>query len=662
MQKNNALAVLKKYFHFNAFRSGQQEIIQSLLDGRDTLGIMPTGSGKSICYQVPALILPGLTLIISPLIALMKDQVDALQKLKIPATFLNSTLNRNETETRIQELREGQYKMLYVAPERFRVGSFRKLIHQLEISLLAVDEAHCISQWGHDFRPSYLRIKDIIQETGHPTVVALTATATRHVQQDIVKQLELKSPKVVVRGFDRPNLKLFAVEFEDEQQKQKEMLRIIQSVPGSGIVYVATQKTVEEITSTLNSHDIPAIGYHGGMNKIERNSAQNRWLANQVRMVVATNAFGMGIDKADVRLVLHYNIPGSVEAYYQEAGRAGRDGKTSFCVLFFSHRDHIIQQYLIEASFPPEDILKDIYDFLFSLGRKQILLTYREIASMVDCGEMQVASAVKLFERYKIVKRLERKVLTYEVDFLMPLSQARKKVARAALQKKVLDFLSNDIAKRFTIRETLKKTGLSEDQLNRVMRELVGKGILAYTPPFRGRGIELTSVRVEWDKIPIDFDEYEKQMQIQFAHLEEMELYVTKRICRRKYILDYFGEKYSKENCGACDICLNWHSPLAEEKSAKRNDMQTLLECVLEFDGTFGVTTIASILKGMYEKRFEYWNADSSPYFGAMMEKDKNKIMRMIFAAIKKGYLKRKSGQYPTLEITRDGLEYLRKK
>ena len=661
--KNNPdgrlLETLRRHFNFSEFRDGQQEIIQAALSGRDTLGVMPTGSGKSLCYQLPALMLPGLTLVISPLIALMKDQVDALARQGIRATLINSSLKKEEAERRLLDVSRGKYKLLYIAPERFNIASFMRLLNRLDVSLVAVDEAHCISQWGHDFRPSYLKIKNIVQKIGRPPIMALTATATRLVQQDIIRQLEMNDPVIVVRGFDRPNLKLFAIELPDEEAKERELIRIVSSIKGTGIVYVATQKMVAHVCEVLELNKMACVGYHAGMDKKHRTEAQNRWLSDEVPIIVATNAFGMGIDKPDVRFVLHYNIPGSMEAYYQEAGRAGRDGKTSYCVLFFSYRDHTIQQYLIDMTYPSEEILEEIYYFLFSLGRKEILMTYAEIAEAVDANEMQVASAVKLFERYGILKRMERHRRVFQAQLLMSAKKAQKATAGAPVQKKILEYLLNDISGKYDLDELLRATGLSQEQFSRAVRQMEEKGVLTYFPPFRGRGIVITSLEQPWEKVPIDFAEYRRQYEIQLQRLEDVENYVRSKVCRRKYILDYFGEKYGKKNCGACDVCLDWHSPEEDKRSVlPRDDLQILLEAVYEFDGMFGINRIAGMLTGDRESVGKS-TLDGSEYFGALSHKDAQTVRRLIYAAIKQGYLNRTEGKYPRLELTQKGLEKL---
>ncbi|MGD9486523.1 MAG: ATP-dependent DNA helicase RecQ [Calditrichaceae bacterium] len=661
MSLKNAREILKKHFNFSDFRPSQKDIINSVVSRKDTLVVMPTGSGKSLCYQVPALMLPGVTLVVSPLIALMKDQVESLEKLAISATFINSTLSYHETESRIRDVRDGKYKLIYIAPERFHVSSFSKLISQIEVSLVAVDEAHCISQWGHDFRPSYLKLRKVIESLGNPTVIALTATATVDVQKDILSQLGLMNPHVYITGFDRPNLKYFAIDMS-EDQKKRELIRIALSVKGSGIVYVSTKKGVQEVSLLLKENHISCAGYHGGMEKKSRDSAQNQWLSGQTRVIVATNAFGMGIDKADVRFVIHYNMPGSMEAYYQEAGRAGRDGKTSYCLLFYSYKDRKIQEFLINNGFPSEEVLKKIYDYLFSLDKKQILLTYTEIGSAIKCNDLQIGSAVLLFERHGILKRMARQVLHFRFEILEDYQTASKKIKRAPLQKKVLEWLSNRSDDYTPLQDPLSELDITADQFSHTMRELASKNILLYIPPFRGRGIELTSSKTPWSKIAIDFAAYDTQRTRQLDRINDVESYVHGFHCRRKYILGYFGEEYQNDKCGGCDYCLDWQSPESESVDKSRhdhNDFSLILGCIEEFDGKFGVTTFSSILKGIDEDRFRDKKIDRSPFFGALMEKNEKTIIKLIYSALQKGFLAKSAGNYPVLELTELGYRHL---
>ena len=350
-----ALEALTRYFGYDSFRPGQQGIVEALLAGRDVLGVMPTGAGKSVCYQIPAALSPGATLVISPLISLMRDQVDALNDLGMPAAFINTTQTPDEQAMVFAQAAAGQIKLLYVAPERLETGRFRDFAARTPISLIAVDEAHCVSQWGQDFRSSYLGIGDFIAGLPQrPPVGAFTATATERVRRDIVGLLGLRNPAVTVTGFDRPNLYFDVVKLETKY-KAAWVARYVADHPDeSGIVYCATRKTTEALADTLNQMGHPAVAYHGGMSPDAREVAQRDFITDKVPVVVATNAFGMGIDKSNVRYVIHHNLPESIEAYYQEAGRAGRDGEPSRCTLLWNESDIVTRRRLLDNDYENE--------------------------------------------------------------------------------------------------------------------------------------------------------------------------------------------------------------------------------------------------------------------------------------------------------------------
>ncbi len=354
---------LRTYFGFDELRPGQDEVVQAVMAGRDAMGIMPTGGGKSLCYQLPALCRPGLTVVVSPLIALMKDQVDALQARGIPAAAINSSLGTEEYRQVMQALRCGELKIVYVAPERFAQEGFMTLLRGLQISLLAVDEAHCLSQWGHDFRPDYLRLGRVREALGYPQTVALTATATAHVREDILTTLQLKEPAVVISGFARDNLD-FAITHCESRKAKFERIQQVVSRWKTGIIYCSTRKNVMLVFEELSSRHVNVVAYHAGMTDEEREFSQNAFVSGRADVVVATNAFGMGIDRSDVRFVVHFEIPGSVEAFYQEAGRAGRDGNPSACELLFNHADLKTQEFFFEGSNPPVTLIRSLYNFL----------------------------------------------------------------------------------------------------------------------------------------------------------------------------------------------------------------------------------------------------------------------------------------------------------
>ncbi len=417
--------LLEKHFGFREFLEGQERVIESILAGDDTLVIMPTGGGKSLCYQLPAMALDGITIVVSPLIALMKDQVDALTEKGIPATFINSSLTPAEMDARIAGMTQGQYRLVYIAPERFKSERFTRALAPLSIALFAVDEAHCISQWGHDFRPDYLRLKWAIKELGQPQVVALTATATPEVRADIIEQLALgkfgrQEPKVFVTGFARHNLTLAVTHCKGKAAKLTRIRELIGELK-TGIIYCATRKNVERVAAELG---VPCIAYHGGMTDEQRKQAQERFMNRDSDIAVATNAFGMGIDRPDLRFVIHFDIPGSVEAYYQEAGRAGRDGEPARCEMLFNFADVRTQEFFIDGANPTREIIAGLYHALLRLCKRGgIEMPMSEIAEHLPGAknDMAVGTALYLLERAGFIAREYRQgSRTYTTKLVEP--------------------------------------------------------------------------------------------------------------------------------------------------------------------------------------------------------------------------------------------------
>lgn len=468
--------ILKKYFGYDSFRIGQEELINKILNNNDVLGIMPTGGGKSLCFQLPSLIKEGVTIVISPLIALMKDQVDGLIENGIKATFLNSTLNVEEERKRINAILEGKYKLVYVAPERLLSNSFYNLSSNINISMVAIDEAHCISQWGHDFRPSYRNIPDYIERLNkRPVVAAFTATATNFVIKEIKSLLKLNNPFEIVTGFDRENLIYKVIKPRDKYRYLKKYLKS-EFNEGSGIIYCSTRKTVESLSKKLIKEGFKTEGYHGGMDSSLRDDIQEKFMLDEVEIIVATNAFGMGIDKPDVRFVIHYNMPKNMESYYQEAGRAGRDGKKSDCLLMYSPADIVKQKYIISQNTVDKSRMKIQNKNLQILVnychtndclRKEIINYFgedSEVDNCKSCGNCldDSASSDMTITAQKILSCIYRTKERFGVNVII-------QVLRGSKNKKILNW-NLDKVSTYGIVKDISAGGLRELTMNLIAR------------------------------------------------------------------------------------------------------------------------------------------------------------------------------------------------
>jgi ATP-dependent DNA helicase RecQ len=551
-------------FGLSQFRRGQQEVIEHIIAGNDCLCVMPTGGGKSLCYQLPSLIRPGLTIVVSPLIALMKDQVDSLVKRGIRATLINSSLTTQEQNGRLEQVASGRYAMVYVAPERLRNPRFLESIRATPVQLLAIDEAHCISEWGHDFRPDYQRLGKFREALGNVQTIALTATATPKVRADILRSLQLTQARTFITGFARDNLYFGSVPCMGDREKDKHLSTFLEGRDESGIIYVATRKRCEALVDQLAKEIKLSVGaYHAGLLPEQRKLIQDKFMAGELKAIVATNAFGMGIDKPDLRYVIHYNMPGTLEAYYQEAGRAGRDGLLSQCVLLFSPQDRYIQEFFIENANPPKELLESVYRFLSSLEEDPIEMTAEEIREQIDqtATAEAVNSALQILGRTGVMERLEvagglamlrvSGRLPSLVDLLPRDANVRRQVLRT-VEKAIGD--RRDEPVYIHPRWLMEQLQMDRDTLGRHLRELCKLDDFEYVPPFRGRAIHFRRRDVPFDALSIDHAALAARKKADYEKLDQMVAYARTKTCRQRAILDYFGDT-SATNCGICDRC-----------------------------------------------------------------------------------------------------------
>ncbi|MCH7675344.1 RecQ family ATP-dependent DNA helicase [candidate division KSB1 bacterium] len=584
---------LHRHFGFDAFRPGQDAAINHVLNKNDALVVMPTGAGKSLCYQLPALLTKGTTLVVSPLIALMKDQVETLQASGKAAAFINSSLSTSEQSERIRDMREGRFQLIYVAPERFRSSVFLSALAEVEVSLFVVDEAHCISHWGHDFRPDYLNLKNVISSLDNPTVTALTATATVKVQEDIIQQLGLLNCKKIVTGFNRPNLS-FEVEYTlDDNAKRFELEKLLKKQPGSTIIYTGRRREAEEVAEFVRIICKQKTDfYHAGLSAESRSRIQDAFMNNETSVIVATNAFGMGVDKPDIRRVIHYTLPGTLEAYYQEAGRAGRDGEPSRVILLYSPDDQGLQKWFIENSLPTRKELTQIYDVLKGFAEDNLI--------RINMGY------------------LERATDLYETKI---------------------------------------RVGIAELLKAKVMQDLGD----------RNQTLNFKLLPIQRLDLSTNVREIEKRRRYRHQQLDQMIGYADSSRCRRRFILEHFGDKGAPDAERCCDVCLRKSSISAKKPAADGEYSEVektaliILHAVKHFKREVGRSRLVEVLTGSRGKEIFAFGWHKVKHYGRLQHYTQAQCKDFVDQLLKERYLKLIWKDYPLLKLTLEGEEALQK-
>ncbi len=667
-ERARAQDLLRQYFGYDDFRPGQWEIIESILHAHDTLVVMPTGGGKSLCYQIPALLREGTVLVISPLIALMKDQVDALHRAGVTATFINSAVSFKDIQQRMQAARSGQYKLIYVAPERLESAQFLEDIAHIPLSILAVDEAHCISEWGHDFRPSYTNIPKLFEHTKRVPVIALTATATPEVRDDITRALNLHAPRTIVRGFDRPNLRYITEASDMKMTRVLELLK--QKIDGTSIVYCGSRRRVEETTQALKRSGINAEAYHAGMHEVLRTDIQEKFISGQVPVLCATSAFGMGVDKADVRRVIHTDFTLTLEAYYQEAGRAGRDGLDSDCILLYNSQDRSLQEFFIHSTYPELNTIRSVYTFLYDTmgvakGQRSQLPLFMDnvgIAHRLNLPSASVNGVLNLLERCDIIRRGNaNNQSTLHLlapperlrEYFHQTTPERREVLEALLRGVGPEALRNAVS--LDLAQLVRKYDIPFEQFHKAIRAFEYSRLMRYTPATAQGGIVLLMERLSVDALPINYDDVVKRRERAVAKLDVVERYARTNSCKRNFILEYFEAAEQKEVCGRCSSCV---APVVDEPKQSEQELYIttqIVKTVHECSERFGRVLIAQILCAQSSPKIVSYGLHRVSTYASLKHVALRDVLERVDRAVFQHYLQLSADVYPILKLREKG-------
>jgi ATP-dependent DNA helicase RecQ len=677
--------LLQDTFGHVDFRPGQEPVIRHVAEGRDALVVMPTGAGKSLCFQLPALYRGGVAVVVSPLIALMKDQVDSLTDLGIPTTFINSSISTAERDERLRAVLAGEIRLLYVAPERFRGGGFARRLGAANVTLFVVDEAHCLSQWGHDFRPDYLRLGAVRKDLGSPATVACTATATAQVREDILQTLELDEPGIFVTGFDRPNLRLSVLPARSRAHKEELVLDEIARVGRPALVYCATRRNVEKVVQLLRGRGESVAGYHAGLDSAERTRIQESFMNGRMPVVVATNAFGMGIDKEDIRGVVHFDIPRTIEAYYQEIGRAGRDQRPSEISLLYKIGDRSLQEFFIDNNHPPEAVVLGTWQALEEGGAGTVFLAHRAIADGIGNGatDRMVGASMVVLEREGWLRRLPVREGLAHVTF--PRVDLSHEPQRDGLPRDLWRLLKTlrrvgghpieldrygappprGTDEFFDSVGAARQSGLfaggaddslpahiplhmptlaseldaSRERVAAALRRLEQLGLVQVEHADRCSGARLLRKGQEFD---LDFGPLRIRRRHEFDKLDTMVAYAEDESCRRRAILTYFGEDPDWKTCGACDACLRGGgAAVVPQLLTGPAEMiaRKALACVARMGNGHSSSTVAKVLAGSAAKNIRLLGFERLSTFGILGNLTQDEVMDLLRALVRAGCL-----------------------
>lgn len=646
--------VLQDYFGYNNFRPGQSEIINDILQGKNVLAVMPTGAGKSLCYQIPAIIKERFSIVISPLISLMQDQVESINKTKKIAAFINSSLDYSGTQKVLSDIANNKIKLLYIAPEKLNNSEFVKTIKNLKPYYLFVDEAHCISEWGHNFRPSYRNIKIFAEKINAKNIAAFTATATPEVREDIIEQLQFVNSKIFVYGFERNNISLSV---RQVKSKDQDIINLVKKNNTPTIIYTSTRKNCEKLAHKLKQNNIQAEHYHAGLSNELRTVIQNDFIENNLQVIVATNAFGMGIDKKDIGMVIHYNIPGSLENLYQEFGRAGRDGREVDCITFFNHKDKYTQEYLIALNNPTLDEVKRVYNTVLdyhkisvnSFTEKQLELN-SDLLKLIEKNGIHNGKLNAIFTILEISNYLKfiSSINVYD-NFHFLISQEKlksyiKNVKTIRLKNFLIILLQyyGSIPFQRSVKVNYKELGnllnVPKNSLTENFERLNKAGILDYETRNSSNYFDMLQERVPVEKLRIDELELQKKYDYVVNKLNSVIEYCLTDECRFKFILDYFGEDTRNYKCGKCDNCKEKN----EDNAAKNEYLKEILSKTLkEFQGGLTPNRLVGILTGKSKSKI----AKSISTYQSCMHYSTSEIENAISHAVNSGLLKEVGGK-----------------